>query len=107
MPIQSWAPCPSRRSTSRWSCVCLSRFGRKSPRRPNASEGASRRVLDWAKVRRYREGENPARWRGHMDKLLPARSKVRAVKHHAALPYMEIAAFIAALREREAIALEF
>jgi hypothetical protein len=36
-------------------------------------------VLDWAKVRGYREGENPARWRGHLDKLLPARSKVRKV----------------------------
>ena len=44
-------------------------------------------ILDWAKVRGYRAGENPARWRGHLDKLLPARSKVRRVEHHAALPY--------------------
>ena len=44
-------------------------------------------VLDWAKARGYREGENPARWRGHLDKLLPNRRKVRAVKNHAALPY--------------------
>ena len=43
-------------------------------------------ILDWARVRGYRTGENPGRWRGNMDHLLPARSKVRAVKHHAALP---------------------
>jgi integrase len=43
------------------------------------------RVLDWAKVRGYRSGENPARWRGHLDKLFPARRKVRKVKHHAAV----------------------
>jgi hypothetical protein len=43
-------------------------------------------VLDWAKVRGYRTGENPARWRGHLDKLLPRKSKVRKVAHHAAMP---------------------
>ena len=61
-------------------------------------------VLDWAKVLRYRTGENPARWRGHLDKLLPARSKVRKVEHHAALPYAELPRFMAALREQEGIA---
>jgi integrase len=67
-------------------------------------------VLDWAKAHRYRTGENPARWRGHLDKLLPKRSKVQRVKHHPALPYPEIAAFVSELRERRAIsarALEF
>jgi hypothetical protein len=48
-------------------------------------------ILDWARIRGYRAGENPARWRGNIDHLLPARAKVRAVKHHAALPYAEIA----------------
>ena len=57
-------------------------------------------VLDWAAVRGYRKGENPARWRGHLDKLLPARSKVRKVEHHPALPYIEMADFIAALRNQ-------
>jgi integrase len=61
-------------------------------------------ILDWAKVSGYRDGENPARWRGHLDHLLPARSKVRRVKHHAALPYAEIPAFVAALRGRDAVA---
>src|ERR1700731_2694688 len=61
-------------------------------------------VLDWATVRGYRKGENPARWRGHLDKLLPARSKVQKVEHHPALPYDELADFIAALRSQEGIA---
>jgi integrase len=61
-------------------------------------------ILDFAKVRGYREGENPARWRGHLDKLLPARSRVREVEHLAALPYAELPAFLANLRTREAIA---
>jgi integrase len=67
-------------------------------------------VLDWTTARGYRTGENPARWRGHLDKLLPARSKVRKVKHHPALPYAELPAFLAALREQQgssARALEF
>ena len=67
-------------------------------------------VLDWAKVNGYRDGENPARWRGHLDKLLPARSKVQKVEHHAALPYAEIGAFAADLRKRDGTssrALEF
>jgi integrase len=66
--------------------------------------GRIERILDWAKVRGYRDGENPARWRGHLDHLLPARGKVRRVKHHAALPYAEIPAFVAGLRGREAVA---
>ena len=67
-------------------------------------------ILDWAKVRGYRAGENPARWRGHLNHLLAARSKVRAVKHHAALPYTEISAFMKELGEIDgtgAAALEF
>jgi integrase len=67
-------------------------------------------VLDWAKARGYREGENPARWRGHLDKLLPNRRKVRGVRNHPAIPYAELPAFMAELRERESIsarALEF
>jgi integrase len=61
-------------------------------------------ILDFARVCSYRDGENPARWRGHLDKLLPARSKVRQVEHHAALPYAELPAFLVNLREQEGIA---
>lgn len=67
-------------------------------------------ILSWAKVRGYRDGENPARWRGHLDHLLPAKGKVRRVAHHPALPYPEIPAFMKLLREQEgfaARALEF
>jgi len=67
-------------------------------------------VLDWARVNQYRQGENPARWRGNLDHALPRRSKVQAVKHHAALPYGEIACFVRGLRAVEgtaALALEF
>lgn len=76
----------------------------------NKTETASRvrgrieNVIDWASARGYRKGENPARWRGHLDKLLPARSKVQKVEHHSALPYGEVAAFIGELRKREGIA---
>ncbi len=61
-------------------------------------------VLDWAKVRGYRSGENPARWRGNLDHLLPKRSKVQKVKHHAALPFTEIGAFMRDLRARSGVA---
>jgi integrase len=66
--------------------------------------GRMESILDWAKVRGYRAGENPARWRGHLDKQLPARSKVRRVEHHAALPYAELPGFLVSLREQEGIA---
>jgi integrase len=74
------------------------------------SETASRvrnrieNILDYARVSGYRTGENPARWRGHLDHLLPARSRVRSVKHHESLPYAEIGAFMAELRDRKAVA---
>jgi integrase len=61
-------------------------------------------ILDWATVRGYRQGENPARWRGHLDKLLPSRSKVRKTRHHSALPYVELAALLTSLRAQEGIA---
>jgi hypothetical protein len=61
-------------------------------------------ILDWATTREYRQGENPARWRGHLENLLPARSKVAAVEHHAALPYAELPAFMAELRQQEGVA---
>ena len=67
-------------------------------------------VLDWATVRGHRRGDNPARWRGHLDHLLPARSKVQKVEHHAALPYDAMGDFMAAVKSQEgtaARALEF
>ena len=61
-------------------------------------------ILNWAIARGFRQGENPARWRGHLANLLPVRARIRAVKHHAALPYPEIGAFMADLRAREGVA---
>jgi integrase len=63
--------------------------------------GRIEKVLDAAKAKGFREGENPARWRGHLDHLLPRPSKLSR-GHHAAMPYEEVAAFIAKLRGREA-----
>jgi integrase len=61
-------------------------------------------ILDWAAARNYRTGENPARWRGHLDKLLPARSKVAPVNHHDALPYAELPAFMQKLHGQAGVA---
>lgn len=61
-------------------------------------------IIDWAKAREYRSGENPFRWRGHLDKLLPTKTKVRKVEHHAAMSYSDVPDFMERLRERQAIA---
>lgn len=60
-------------------------------------------VLDFAKVKGWREGENPARWRGHLKVILPNRKKLQR-GHHAAMPYAEVPGFMAALRSRPAMA---
>ena len=67
-------------------------------------------ILGWAATRGYRAGENPARWRGHLENLLPKKSKVARVEHHPAAHYGEIGALIAELRQRDGVparALEF
>jgi integrase len=61
-------------------------------------------VLDWATVNGYRTGDNPARWRGNLNHLLPDKGNVRQAQHMAALPYAGMATFITALRGREGIA---
>jgi integrase len=66
--------------------------------------GRIENILDAAKAQDYRDGENPARWRGHLAKLLPARSKVRATQHHAALPYAELPDFLSKLRKQDGTA---
>lgn len=66
--------------------------------------GRIEQILDWATVRNYRAGDNPARWRGHLDKLLPKPSKVQKVQHHRALPFAQMHGFMADLRKREGMA---
>lgn len=61
-------------------------------------------ILDWATVSKYRQGDNPARWRGHLDKLLASPSRSKRTVHHPALPWQEIGAFMAKLREQDGIA---
>jgi integrase len=61
-------------------------------------------ILDWATVRGQRIGDNPARWRGNLQKLLPARSKVKPVEHHPALAFPELPVFMASLRGQEGVA---
>ena len=61
-------------------------------------------VIDYASALGIRTGDNPARWRGHLDHLFPKPKKVRAVKHHAALPHAEIANFMAELSARTGVA---
>lgn len=65
--------------------------------------GRIEKVLDRARALKLRSGENPARWNGHLDQLLPAKSQVKPVRHHPALPYRELPAFMAKLRKREGV----
>jgi integrase len=61
-------------------------------------------VLDWATVRGYRTGDNPARWRGHLSEVLPARGQIQKTNHHAALPFADLPEFLAVLRQRDGVA---
>jgi integrase len=72
--------------------------------------GRIEHVLDWAAAIGHRDGLNPARWKGHLDKLLARPSKIARIKHHTALPYAELGPFMERLREAKSIgarALEF
>jgi integrase len=74
------------------------------PETASRVRGRIESVLDWATARGYRQGDNPARWRGHLENLLPKKTKVRRVEHLAALPYAEMGAFMAELRQQEGVA---
>ena len=67
-------------------------------------------ILDWAAVRKYRSGDNPARWKGHLDKILPASSKIQKVEHHRAVLVDDMPAFMQELHAQSGVgarALEF
>ncbi len=83
---------------------------RKKTETASRLRGRIEAVLDYATAREYRRGDNPARWKGHLNKLLPTRASVQRVQHRKALPHAEIAEFMAELRTRGEIsahALEF
>jgi integrase len=76
----------------------------------NRVRGRIEAILDWARTLGYRQGDNPARWRGHLENLLPPRKKFRRVKHHSSLSYHDLPGFMEDLRNRpgySARALEF
>ena len=83
---------------------------REAPETASRLRGRIEAVLDYASARGWRSGDNPARWRGHLANLLPARGKIARVVHHAALGWREIGAFMTALRAQDGVgakALEF
>ena len=60
-------------------------------------------IIDWARVRGYRSNENPARWRGHLEAVLPKPRKIKAVEHHVSLHYSEIPEFMHWLCRKESL----
>jgi integrase len=83
---------------------------KEKPETASRVRGRIEKVLGWATVRQLRTGDNPARWRGHLQELLPSKTKIQPVEHHPALPYAELPAFMVELRGRDglsALALEF
>lgn len=90
--------------------ACLEPIWKTKTETASRLRGRIESVLDWATARGYREGLNPARWRGHLDKLLARPSKLAKTEHHVALPIDQMADFIASLRAVQstgARALEF
>ena len=82
----------------------------EKPETASRVRGRIEAVLDAATVRGFRQGPNPAQWKGNLAHILPARARVRKVEHHAALPFVDMPAFLTALRCREGMsarALEF
>ena len=74
----------------------------KKPETASRVRGRIEAVLDWATAKKLRQGDNPARWKGNLEHLLSQRS--RAVEHYTALPYAEIGAFLAELRQNDGVA---
>ena len=90
--------------------AALEPIWRVKPETAARVRGRIENVLDYGKSRGWRDGENPARWRGHLSFLLPARSKIAPVEHHPALPWSTTNAFLVKLRSQNgtaAQALEF
>jgi hypothetical protein len=92
---QEIADGPDGKPASLWSA---------RPETASRLRGRLESILDYARVIGQRQGENPARWRGHLDHTLPARQAVARTVHHPALPYRDLPAFLVELRERDGVA---
>ncbi|MBR0651992.1 tyrosine-type recombinase/integrase [Roseomonas terrae] len=86
--------------------AALSPIWTTKPETASRLRGRIEAVLDFAAVHGWRDGANPARWRGHLDKAFPRRTKVRAVKHHAALPWQDVNSFMTLLTKREGVSVD-
>ena len=84
--------------------ACLEPIWHSKNETASRLRGRIESVLDWAAVRKYRTGENPARWKGHLDKVLAAPTKIKKVEHHRAVPVDGMATFMAELRNQNGIA---
>ena len=73
------------------------------PETANRLRGRRERVWDFAKARGHCSGENPIRWRGHLDKLLPKRARLTR-GHHKAMPFADVPAFVGSLRAMQGVA---
>jgi integrase len=97
-------------SATRLVLQCIEPVWATKTETASRARGRIESVLDWAKVSGFRQGENPARWQGHLDQILPRPSKLKRVRHHPALPYEDLPAFMVELRGHSgesARALEF
>ncbi|MBL8419986.1 MAG: tyrosine-type recombinase/integrase [Dechloromonas sp.] len=83
---------------------CLAPIWESKTETASRLRGRIESVLGWATTSGYRTGENPARWKGHLENLLATISKTRRTKHHPSLLWQRIGAFMAALRARQGVA---
>lgn len=100
---KSLTPLPVDEITTEDVLDVLRPVWRRTPVTGSRLRGRIERVLDAAKARGLRKGDNPARWRGHLDVLLP-KNKRLVRGHHAAMPVEQLSVFIATLRKRPAVA---
>jgi integrase len=88
----------------------LEAIWKDKPETASRVRGRIERILGWAQVRGFRSGDNPARWRGHLQELFPSKGKIQKTKHHPAMPFTDVAALMVELRAHNsltALALEF
>ena len=84
--------------------VADGRFWSTRPETASRVRNRIETVLDWATVRGHRSGDNPARWKGFLDQVLPARRQLARLEHHAAIAYAELPAFMAQLATHKTVA---